>query len=388
MEPKTRRHLQSWGALLIVTGIAVYLCWLMIQPFVGVILWAAVLAIISFPTYARWRKRGRGKSVAAGLTTAFVVAVIIVPLGLITLALVREAVPAAEALQSGMHQVLNKESPWVDRLGRWVDVDLLRDPAFISDKLKDAAGAVASRTAGILGGVVGTVVQVLFVLFTLYYLLRDADKVVPAVRAMLPLEDEQADRVFARTHEVISASLYGMVVIAAVQAVLGMIAFAVLGLRGWALWGVLMFVASFVPMIGTALVWVPAVIFLAATGHLIRAGLLVGWGLGVIGMVDNVLRPNLVGGRARLHELVIFFSVLGGLQVFGVLGLVIGPVVAAVTFSLLDVIRQASADPTAPPAAVPVKVVEPQMNTDEHGSEEEKPRSHEGAKTDAKEKPE
>jgi len=131
-----------------------------------------------------------------------------------------------------------------------------------------------------------------------------------------------------------------VLVISAIQGILGGIAFAFLGLPSPVMWGVVMFLFSMIPMAGAAIVWAPAAIYLFATGNIAKGVILVIWGGGVIGMIDNLLRPRLVGERTRLHELVVFFSVLGGLQVFGVLGLVVGPVVVAIGLSLLEVFKR------------------------------------------------
>jgi predicted PurR-regulated permease PerM len=163
---------------------------------------------------------------------------------------------------------------------------------------------------------------------------------MPAIRRSLPLTEAQADVIFKRTGEVISASVNGVLVISAVQGFLGMIAFWVLELPSALLWGVMMFLLSTIPMAGSAIVWGPAAIYLFATGHWIKAVMLVVWGGVVIGLIDNILRPRLVGKRAKLHELIIFFSVLGGLQVFGVLGLFVGPVVAAIALALVEVFHR------------------------------------------------
>jgi predicted PurR-regulated permease PerM len=341
-------------ALLLVTAIAVYLCWLMIEPFVSVLLWAAVLAIISYPYFLKLRDRRLGKSVAAMVTTAVVVLVVILPLTLLALALVRQAVPAAETLESNIRHLLDHESKWFQFVDRYFDLDQLRDPEYIKDRMRGATSAIASRTLGIVGGALGVVWQIFFVLFTLYYLLRDADYVSNAVRGMLPLRHDEADEVFRRTHDVISASIYGVLVIAAVQGVLGGLAFLLLGIPSPLLWGMVMFLMSMIPMVGSFIVWAPAAVFLAVQGHWGKAIFLVVWGAGLIGTVDNILRPKLVGERARLHELTVFFSVLGGLHVFGVLGLVIGPVVVAVTLSLIDVMRRVNqrTTDTHPPTIV------------------------------------
>ena len=130
-----------------------------------------------------------------------------------------------------------------------------------------------------------------------------------------------------------------------IQGTLGTFIFWALGLPSPLLWGVVMFFLSMIPMAGSFLVWAPAALYLALTGAYVKAVILVGWGVLVIGTIDNFLSPRLVGKRARLHELLIFFAVLGGLQVFGVLGLVLGPVVVAITLALIEMVRQAHRPP-------------------------------------------
>lgn len=135
--------------------------------------------------------------------------------------------------------------------------------------------------------------------------------------------------------------MYGVVVLAVLQGVLGGLAFLVLGLPNPFVWGAVMVILSTIPVTGSFVVWVPAAVYLAATGEVGKAAVLAAWGLVVIGTVDNLLRPAVMGQKARMHELLLFFAVLGGLAVFGVTGLVLGPVLVAVTLGLIDVIRQA-----------------------------------------------
>jgi predicted PurR-regulated permease PerM len=278
--------------------------------------------------------------VSAAITTAAVVLVILIPLTLVTAAVVRQGAEAADALHRGVVKLLDPNGWAFQKIDRYFDLDPIRDPKVLATKLGAIGGAVATRSLGLIGGVLGGVVQVFFVLFTLYYLLRDAERIMPAVRRSLPLSDEQVDVVFRRTSDVISASVNGVLVIAAIQGFLGMIAFLIVGLPSALLWGVVMFLLSTIPMAGAAVVWVPAAIYLAFTGHWVKAIFLVAWGSLVIGLIDNLLRPKLVGQRAKLHELIIFFAVLGGLQVFGVLGLFVGPVVAAIALALVEVFHR------------------------------------------------
>jgi predicted PurR-regulated permease PerM len=313
-----------------------------------VLLWAVVLVVVFYPVHRRLDARLKRPSLSAALSSLLVIVTILVPLTLILFAVVRELTGLAQNLQGQVQSLLDPNSAATGRvlnwLGQYVDVEQLRSvesQQFIAQRLQSFTGAIAGRTLGFVGGAVGFVVEVFFVIFTMYYLFRDGDRLRAALRSALPLERRKASEIVERTREVISASVYGVLVIATIQGVLGGFAFWFVGLPSPLLWGVVMIFLSMIPMAGAFIVWVPAAIYLMVTGHWWQAAVLVAWGLLVIGTVDNFLRPKLVGEKTRLHELLIFFSVLGGLQVFGVLGLVLGPVVVAITIALLDVLRQA-----------------------------------------------
>jgi len=338
-----------WIALFAATLIALYLCWLMLQPFIEVLMWAAVLVIVFYPVYKRIVARTKSPGWSAVLACLLVIVTILLPLSLITAALVNEVANVAQNLQQNAVTILDPDSPVTGRALRWlsqyVDIERLRSQKFIAERLQSMSGAIAGRTLGVVGGLVGIIVETFFVIFTMYYLFRDGDRLRDALRDALPLEKSQSHEIFSRTRDVISASVYGVLVIATIQGVLGGLAFWVLGLPSPLVWGVVMLFLSMIPVAGAFIVWVPAAIYLVASGAWVKAIILAAWGTLVIGTVDNFLRPKLVGEKTKLHELLIFFSVLGGLQVFGILGLVLGPVVVAITLALLDVFRQAERHP-------------------------------------------
>jgi len=339
-----------WWVLLLVTAILLYLCWRMVQPFLNVILWATVLVILFYPVHRRLLHRIKSPSLAALVSCLLVILIILVPVALITLAVVNELYGAALTVQAAVDYMLDPNSrvtgPILNFLSQYIDINHLRSQEFLVERLRGVGAQLAGRTLGFIGGLVGAIIQTFFTIFTMYYLFRDGDNISRTVRDSLPLERDQADSIMTRTREVIDASVYGVITIAAIQGTLGGLAFWVLGLRSAIIWAVVMTFLSMVPMLGAFIVWVPAAIYLALTGHWVKALLLAAWGTLVIGMIDNFLRPKLVGGRTRLHELLIFFSVLGGLNVFGVLGVVLGPVVLALTLSLIDVYRPAGRSTT------------------------------------------
>jgi predicted PurR-regulated permease PerM len=334
------------GAALLV---ALYLCWQMLLPFLDVILWAMVLGVVFQPIHRRILARVGSPGSAAILSTLLVVVTILGPVTAVTIAVINELRETASRLETNPVQLFSFDSPILGPFLRWVDgyvdVEQLQSPTFVREHLEAWTGTLANRTIGVVGGAVSLVVQMVLVVFTLFYLFRDGVALGRAMDDMLPLERSQTHDVLARTREVIGATVYGVIVIALIQGVLGAFIFWALGLPSPLLWGVVMFFLSMIPMAGAFLVWAPAALFLALTGLWTKAIILVVWGVLVVGSIDNVLSPKLVGKRTRLHELLIFFSVLGGIEVFGVLGLVLGPVTVAVTLALIEMVRQANRPP-------------------------------------------
>ncbi len=340
IEHKTfdRREQARWLILLAFMAGALYLCWLMLEPFVSVLVWAAVLALTFAPVHA-WILRRTGKpNLSAMLASLFVVFVIGVPFGLVTWAIVREVVPAIGMVQQAFSEFLDPESRASGPAMQWLGahIDLAQARVTILDKLGTMSAEIASRTVGTVGNVVMMFVQALFVVFVMFYLFRDGKIVREALADAIPLRNRETRMILGRVREVVGASVNGVLVIATIQGILGGVAFAVLGLSSAIVWGAVMIFLSLIPVAGAFVIWIPAAIYLAVTGSWIKAVLLTLWGVFVISLVDNFLRPRLVGKRAKLHELFIFFAVLGGLQVFGLIGLVLGPVVLAVALSLFE----------------------------------------------------
>ena len=351
MKERKRKIYIRWLALLALAVAALYVCWLMLLPFVNVLAWASVLAVLFYPIHQRLVALTNRPSLSALLSTMIVIAVIVVPLTLLTLVVAKEVGEVAKNAQGFFRSLLDPSSPVIGRVMGWlglrVDASHLDLQGYLLERLENISGAIAGRTLGLLGGVVGAIFQMFFTVFTMYYLFRDGDRIFYVMLEVVPLNAAETRQIFDRTREVIHASVYGVIVIAMVQGTLGGLAFAALGLPSAVVWGVAMFFLSMVPMVGSSVIWAPTAIYLAMSGHWGKALALALWGALVIGTVDNFLRPKLVGERAGLHELLIFFSVLGGLQIWGPLGLVLGPVMIAVTLALFDIFKRLGLSPAA-----------------------------------------
>ena len=357
-------------ALLAFFGIAAWLCWLMLRPFVGVLLWAIVLVVVFYPAHRRLVVLAGSPGRAAALSTLLVIVTILLPVVLVSYAVGRELRGAVENFQGGVGRVL--DIPAIQPVLGWldeyvdVDVDAWRSSDYVAEHLQAWSAAIAGPTLVFVGGIVNALVQMVLVVFTMFYFFRDAEPLRRAMYDIVPLEYQQSHDILLRTRDVIGATIYGVLAISAIQGTLGFLIFWILGLPSPLLWGVVMFLLSMIPMAGAFLVWVPAALYLLLTGSYVKALLLVAWGVVVISSIDNFLSPRLVGRRARLHELLIFFSVLGGLQVFGVLGLVLGPVLAAITLALIEVVRQANRPVAATQAETTVIEAQAQLRDEGH----------------------
>jgi predicted PurR-regulated permease PerM len=209
------------------------------------------------------------------------------------------------------------------------------------NQIQQLGGFLAGSTVGLVSGLGGVLLQAGVALFTLYYLLADGPELLGGLSRFVPVDDDLTDALVARSREIIFATVYGHVIVAIIQGVLAGLVWWALGLPGPALWGTVMLIFSLLPAVGPPVVWVPTVAVLALQGDVWRAVALAALGAFVIGTIDNLLRPRLVSDRAQLHPLVGFFSVLGGIVLFGLAGLFMGPIVWVVGQTLLEVTRAA-----------------------------------------------
>jgi predicted PurR-regulated permease PerM len=207
-----------------------------------------------------------------------------------------------------------------------------------------AADAATSHVGTFIGGLIWVVAQLLITFFTLFYLFRDKRLIVKTVKSFMPLSQSETDKMFSRVGDMIYATVYGTFSVSLLQGLLGGLMFWWLDIPAPVLWGTVMFLLSLIPVLGAPVVWIPAAIYLAATGEAGKALILAGWGLIVIGSVDNLLYPVLVGDKARMHPLVVFFSVIGGLALIGSAGLVLGPVMFVVARMLIEIWRHRTED--------------------------------------------
>jgi predicted PurR-regulated permease PerM len=342
-------------ALAALTVFLIGLCVLVAVPFLPAITWGVALAVLALPLHRRAVARTGRPTLAAALTTLVVVVGIVGPVAFVVYQHGSEAVSAADPAQvetaggawreraAGM-PVIGPLLGWTERLG--LDVQ---------DEVRKAVVAATRDLAGLTQGSLAAVVQFLVAVFILYYLLRDRAVFRDGLRQLLPLTREESDRVADRAAGSVYANLYANLVTSTIAATGGGLMFWLVGLPAPLLWAVVMFVLSLLPVVGSGMVWVPAVVFLALGGHWLAATALLTWGALNSVVVDNLMYVRLAGERMRLHEVPALVAFLGGLAVFGVSGMILGPAILAVTVALLEVwhrrlARADRGDPLAAPA--------------------------------------
>ncbi len=322
-----------------------YAVYRIFEPFLVPLGWAAVLAVVSYSGHERLAHRV-GDTRAAALSTLAITLILIVPVLLLVSAFIREGVEAARELrdniQAGNLTQFDSARDWLhEKFPTLAQYDL----AQLAREGAERAGAFfAVRAGGFLRDVLLFFVDLFVMLFALFFFFRDRASILEMLRRLLPFEDEQIRQLTGQARELIQTSVTSSFIIAAIQGLLGGITFAAFGIGGAIFWGVTMAFLALIPLLGTGLVIGPAAVWLLLTGQVTKGLLLAAVGFGVIGTVDNLLRPFLVRGRTQMSALLLFISVMGGISVFGMLGLVLGPIVVATAKSLLDVYGRAAAE--------------------------------------------
>jgi predicted PurR-regulated permease PerM len=348
VERRTSKHASTrerLSALLFYAAVILlgYLVYLVFAPFLVPLAWAAVLVVLFYPWHARMAKR-MGDSRAAALSTFGVTCVLILPtLGLAVL-FVREAFEAVVGMQAAF---AHGHMPWVNSAWTWL---VSHSPGGtgrdLSSLVTQAGETLGTRAAAILSAVLAHTALFFFelfvTLFALFFFFRDGDGLMKVLHGVLPFEKASRDQMIGRARDLIRASVTTSLVVAAVQGIICGTAFAIVGIHAPVFWGAGMAFFSLVPVIGSAIIWGPAAIWLLSTGDWVRAIILLALCAGLTSGVDSLLRPLLLSGHTRLNTLLIFISVIGGVAVFGAIGLVLGPIVVASATGILDAYTKTS----------------------------------------------
>jgi predicted PurR-regulated permease PerM len=346
-EPESRPAVDppasDWGSsshvhtlvLMAVTVVGLYLCYRLAAPFLPALAWALALAVLCAP-FHRWLMSKLNRPNLAAILCVLVVAlIVVVPATFVAGRLIGEAARGAETIKaqvdSGEWRRAFDAHPGIAPLGHWIEQHF--DLSGIADR---ATSWLADAAASFVRGSVLKLIGSVLIFYMLFYFLRDREAVLESLRSLSPLPLADMNLLFRTIADSVHATLYGTLVVAAVQGALGGLMFWWLGLPVPLFWGIVMGLLAVVPVLGAFVVWIPAAVFLLLEGSEGKALVLTLWGGIVVSTIDNLLYPILVGRRLTMHTILAFISIIGGLIVFGPSGLILGPMVFTTTRFLLE----------------------------------------------------
>ena len=342
--------------LLLIVVVTLAFGWVLL-PFYSGLLWGVVIAIVFTPLHRwLWQRLNGRDNLAALLTLAIIIMMVLLPLSLIGAALTKEAARTYGRFQSGEIDLVRLFREATAALPSWV-TDLMKEfdigslgalQQQLSDGLLKSSQFLAGQALTIGQNTFEFVINLGVMLYLLFFLFRDGEKLTRRIRGVLPLHEHQLDELLLKFIVVIRATIKGNMVIAMLQGALGGLMLWVLGIGGALLWAVVMAFLSLLPAVGAGLVWVPIAIYLLATGAVWKGVVLFAYGAFVIGLVDNLLRPVLVGKDTKMPDYVVLISTLGGINVFGLNGFILGPVIAAMFIAVWDIFGAAKQSDSRP----------------------------------------
>jgi predicted PurR-regulated permease PerM len=333
--------------LVLVTAATLYLSFVIARPFLTPIITATLLAIAIYPLFLRMSRYMSNRSGAALLATLLVLIAIVLP----TVLIIEKLAHETTALYGWLNEKQSLQGGWREYAGSLVDPPLewvATRTGMSQEQLKQAAlarlqnlsTALLNWAKSLLVNIGGTIVDTVIMLLTLFFLLRDGERIRARIGSILPIEAHRYQQLVETISASITANIYGVLAVAVAQGTLGAIGYTIAGLPSVMLWSVATALFSMIPLAGAASVWAAASIYLLAIGHWGKAIFMVAWGAGVISTADNIVRPLVLSGRVKLHTLLIFFSLLGGVKAFGIVGLFIGPIIVSVAMALLKILEE------------------------------------------------
>jgi len=347
MAKSSRLEDSSFLFLLVLVSLAFF--WVL-WPYYGAVFWGSVLAILFNALFLRLlRKMPQKRTLAALLTLSIILVLVILPVGLISALLTQEAASVYQRVQSGelsfgryFQQIYDALPSWVngilDRSGL-DNLGLIQER--VTSSLTQGSQFIATQALSIGQNAFDFFVSFFIMLYLLFFFLRDGGALSRRIKEAIPLEAEIKRNIFSKFTTVIRATVKGNIVVAMLQGALGGLMFWFLGIHAPVLWGTLMAFLSLLPAVGAAIVWIPVAIYFLATGAIWQGVLLIAYGVLVIGLVDNILRPVLVGKDTKMPDYVVLVSTIGGMSLFGLNGFVIGPVIAAMFMVAWDIFLKA-----------------------------------------------
>ncbi len=341
----------TWWAVIV---LALVLLYKVIAPYMQPLGWGVILAIFFYPVHNRVRHWVGNRSIAATLTLLLVLVTLVGPTVWLSVTLVREVNAVVQQIPDGFLQDAARK---VERVSAELGVPLLNVEAEVKDQIRDAAAFLATRVTNILSIVIHSFLHLLIFLLALFYLLRDGPRILQVIKDVAPVGEETRDRMLGQAADMIQATILSSIVVSVAQGLLGGITFWLLGLPSPLIWSLVIGVLAFLPVIGPSLVWAPMGTYMIFNGEPGRGLLLIVLGFVFVSSSDKVMRPLLIAGRARLNELLVLVSLLGGLEAFGFIGIILGPVIVATCVGMLKGYREALVDAQDTVSVLPLNAI-------------------------------
>ena len=325
----------------------VFLCYLMTLPFLASLAWALALAVLFMPLHRKICRKIKRPTFSAIVTSAIAIVIVVIPVLLITVRVVLEISRGSTLImskvESGEWQRNLERMPYIGKVLLWAENQL--DIPSLIDNL--TSFLTAQVTSFLRSSFIQAIVIVL-TFYLLFFFLRDRNQILRTIRRFSPLCGCETNGLFKVISSTIRATVFGTIAVAAVQGSLAGFMFWMLGLPAPLLWGAIMTILSIVPLLGAYIIWLPASVYLALDGNLMYGLILAGWGMFVVGTVDNLLYPILISKKLRLHTVVAFISLAGGILVFGAAGIVLGPITLTASAYLMHLWRTRTVDSPKP----------------------------------------
>lgn len=338
----SRFYLFAVIALILILGLLTYQ---ITKPFLIPIAWAIVFSIVFYPVYVFTLRFVKWKTVAALITLAVILVVILGPFSYFTYLLVIELNDLSNYLETEKFEAVEGllQHPSIKAITeRTLSVLNLTEDKLnkaIVDNISKLGKEMISRITKGATNIVTVSLNFIFMVFSIFFFLRDGPEFLSKTRDYMPFSESQKDRLVKQIRDIVISTIYGGVAVSIIQGTIAGLTFFFLGISTPVVWGLATSIASFIPLLGAASIWVPATVYLFLSGAVLQGSILAIVGLLGISLVDNILKPIIIGGRTKMPILVIFFSVLGGIKLFGLIGLIMGPLVIALFISVIEIFR-------------------------------------------------
>lgn len=332
-------------ALYVLVAILGYLSYQIFKPFLSPLAWAIVLSIVFYPVFAFVLKFVKWKPLASFITLTIILIILLGPFSYLSYLLSNEMRSIVDASASGKFDPVGGmlHHPFINKLvGKLLDLLNISQGEFEKKIIENITLLGKNLLGGIKGGlgnVASAITDFIFMILSIFFFLEGGSEFVEGLSKYIPFSKKQRERLIQQTRDIIVTTIYGGVTVAVAQALIGGTAFSFLGVPSPALWGFAMFVSSFIPLLGTFVVWGPVAVYLFFKGMVLNAVILVVIGVVAISSIDNILRPLIIRGKIQLPTLAIFFSILGGFKVFGFIGFIMGPLVLALFISVIQMLQ-------------------------------------------------